>query len=61
MADYDAYVQAQARVDARFRDPQAWARSAVLNVAGMGMFSADRTIREYAREIWHIDAQPGRP
>ena len=60
LADYDAYVQAQARVDARFRDPQAWARSAVLNVAGMGMFSADRTIREYAREIWHIDPQPGR-
>ena len=55
LADYDAYVQAQARVDALFRDRQAWARSAVLNVAGMGMFSADRTIREYAREIWHLE------
>ncbi len=58
LADYDAYVQAQARVDERFRDPQAWARSALLNVAGMGRFSADRTIREYAREIWHIEPKP---
>ena len=60
LADYDAYVQAQARVDALFRDPQAWARSAMLNVGGMGMFSADRTIREYARDIWHIEPRPGR-
>ena len=60
LADYEAYLQAQARVDALFRDPQAWARSAVLNVCGMGMFSADRTIREYAREIWHIEPRPGR-
>jgi starch phosphorylase len=59
LADYDAYVQAQLRVDALFRDPQAWARSAILNVAGMGMFSSDRTIREYAREIWHIEPRPG--
>ena len=40
--------------------PQAWARAAVLNVAGMGMFSSDRTIREYAREIWKLQPQPGR-
>jgi starch phosphorylase len=59
LADYDAYLEAQARVDALFRDPQAWARAAVLNVAGMGMFSSDRTIREYAREIWHLEPKPG--
>jgi len=59
LADYDAYVQAQSRVDALFRDPQAWARAAVLNVAGMGMFSSDRTIREYARTIWRIEPKPG--
>jgi starch phosphorylase len=59
LADYDSYLQAQARVDALFRDPQAWARSAVLNVAGMGMFSSDRTIREYARQIWNIEPRPG--
>jgi glycogen phosphorylase len=58
LADYDAYVAAQARVDALFREPQAWARSAILNVAGMGMFSSDRTIREYALEIWRVRALP---
>jgi starch phosphorylase len=60
LADYDAYLEAQARVDVLFREPQAWARAAVLNVAGMGMFSSDRTIREYAREIWKLQPQPGR-
>jgi starch phosphorylase len=57
LADYDAYMQAQSRVDALYRDPQAWARAAIANVAGMGPFSADRTIGEYARDIWHIAAQ----
>jgi starch phosphorylase len=59
LADYDSYLRAQARVAALYRDPHAWARSAITNVAGMGMFSSDRTIREYARQIWHVDAQPG--
>ncbi len=59
LADYDAYLAAQARADALFRDPQAWAQAAVLNVAGMGMFSSDRTIREYARSIWNLEPQPG--
>ncbi|HYN58044.1 MAG TPA: glycogen/starch/alpha-glucan phosphorylase [Rubrivivax sp.] len=59
LADYDSYLSAQARVAALYRDPHAWARSAITNVGGMGMFSSDRTIREYARQIWHVDAQPG--
>jgi glycogen phosphorylase len=59
LADYDAYLQAQARVDELFRDRQAWARSAILNVAGMGLFSSDRTIRAYARDIWRIESKPG--
>ncbi len=57
LADYRAYVDAQARVDATYRDPEAWARMAIANVAGMGPFSADRTIREYARQIWHVAPQ----
>jgi glycogen phosphorylase len=54
LADYDAYVQTQSRVDALFRDPHEWAKRAIVNVAGMGVFSSDRTIREYAKEIWAI-------
>ncbi len=40
-----------------FGQPQPWARAAILNVAGMGMFSSDRTIGEYARDIWHLQPQ----
>ena len=57
LADYRAYIDAQARVDALYRDPQAWARCAIHNVAGMGPFSADRTIRQYASQIWQVQAQ----
>jgi glycogen phosphorylase len=60
LADYDAYVQAQARVDALYRDRHAWARKAIANVAGMGPFSADRTIRGYAQQVWQITPQSGR-
>ena len=54
LADYDSYIAAQARVDALYADAQAWARAAILNVAAMGPFSSDRTIRGYASEIWHL-------
>ena len=54
LADFDSYVATQARVDALYRDPAAWAKKAIANVAGMGFFSSDRTIAEYAREVWGI-------
>jgi starch phosphorylase len=54
MADYADYVATQERVDSTYRNPTEWTRRCVLNVAGMGMFSSDRTIHEYATEIWGI-------
>jgi starch phosphorylase len=53
-ADFDAYAAAQRDVDAKWNDTAAWDRSAVLNVANMGWFSSDRTIGEYARQIWGV-------
>jgi starch phosphorylase len=55
LADFDAYRRTQTQVDALYRDPHAWARKAILNVAGMGVFSSDRTIREYASRVWHVE------
>ena len=54
LADFASYLEAQGHVDALYRDSQAWARRALLNVAGMGVFSSDRTIAEYAEQIWHV-------
>lgn len=54
LADFRAYVEAQRQVDRRFSDSKAWASSAVRNVAGMGPFSSDRAIREYASRIWQV-------
>jgi len=55
LADYADYVACQERVvDELYRQPQEWARKVVLNIANMGKFSSDRTIREYAEEIWQV-------
>ncbi|MFM8442354.1 MAG: glycogen/starch/alpha-glucan phosphorylase [Methylococcus sp.] len=54
LADYAAYVAAQDAVDKLYRNPQEWARKAVLNVANAGHFSSDRTIAEYASKIWNV-------
>jgi starch phosphorylase len=52
LADFADYVAAQSRVDTLYREPAAWARMALTNVAGMGRFSADRTVREYVDKVW---------
>ncbi len=53
-ADFDAYCARQLDVDQAWRAPAHWWRTSILNIAGMGWFSADRTIGEYAREIWGV-------
>jgi starch phosphorylase len=60
LADYEAYMACQDRVDALYRDPEEWSRKAILNVAGMGKFSSDRTIFEYAERIWGVKSMPER-
>jgi starch phosphorylase len=55
LADLRAYIEAQSRVDAAFKDRDQWDRMAILNVARSGKFSSDRTIREYAEQIWHVE------
>ncbi len=54
LADFEAYVLCQDRVAESYRDESAWTRKSIRNVAGMGRFSTDRTIREYAEEIWDV-------
>ncbi|HSC81723.1 MAG TPA: glycogen/starch/alpha-glucan family phosphorylase [Chitinolyticbacter sp.] len=54
LADYRSYVDTQDRVDELYRHKEEWAHRAILNIAGMGKFSADRTIREYADDIWQV-------
>jgi len=54
LADFAAYARAQDEVDALFLQPDEWSRKAVLNALGMGTFSSDRSIREYAERIWRI-------
>jgi glycogen phosphorylase len=52
LADYAAYIGAQESVETLYSDQQQWTRCAIRNVAGMGRFSNDRTISEYADKIW---------
>ncbi|EKN4207257.1 glycogen phosphorylase [Yersinia ruckeri] len=54
LADYRSYIDTQDKVDELYQQPDEWARRTVLNIANMGYFSSDRTIQEYADDIWHI-------
>jgi starch phosphorylase len=56
LADLKSYLEADRRLTDLYVDGDAWARKAILNIAGSGIFSSDRTIAQYAAEIWH--AQP---
>jgi len=58
LADLNSYLEADQRLRDTYADPDAWARKAILNVAGSGRFSSDRTIAEYANEIWHVEPCP---
>jgi starch phosphorylase len=54
LADYSSYIASQDEVDKLYQQPHEWARTSILNTAAMGKFSSDRTISEYAKEIWNI-------
>ena len=58
LADLKSYLEADERLRALYADPDEWARKAILNVAGSGKFSSDRTIAEYAAEIWNVQPCP---
>jgi starch phosphorylase len=57
LLDFESYIGCQKRVNEAFRDPENWTRMAILNVARMGKFSTDRTIRQYSEEIWGIPVE----
>ena len=66
LADYQSYVDCQEQVAAAYRDQEHWTRRSILNVARMGKFSSDRTIREYCQEIWlaqpvKVEPEEGEP
>jgi starch phosphorylase len=58
LADLKSYLEADERLRALYADPEEWARKAILNVAGSGKFSSDRTIAEYAADIWKVKPCP---
>jgi starch phosphorylase len=58
LADLQSYLEADQRLVALYADSEAWARKAILNVAGSGKFSSDRTIAQYAADIWKAEPCP---
>lgn len=60
LADYQAFIDCQGQVDKLFSNPMEWAQKALLNIAASGKFSSDRTIEQYAREIWNVEPTSGK-
>ena len=58
LGDFASYRETKDRMAQDYRDQEAWARKVWINITRSGRFSSDRTISDYAREVWHIDAQP---
>jgi starch phosphorylase len=58
LADFESYLRCQKAVSNAYWDPERWTRMSILNVASMGKFSSDRSIAEYARDIWNATAVP---
>ncbi|XP_027563459.1 glycogen phosphorylase, muscle form-like [Neopelma chrysocephalum] len=59
-ADYEAYVKCQEKVSALYKNQREWTRMAIRNIAASGKFSSDRTIAQYAREIWGCEPSRNR-
>ena len=60
LADYEAYVSRQSEVGRAWRDPEHWSRMSILNVARIGKFSSDRSIRDYCERIWKVEPVPSK-
>ena len=58
LADLRSYLDADGRMLQLYARPEAWAHTAIMNVAGSGKFSSDRSIHEYMTDIWHAQACP---
>ena len=51
----NSYIEAHERIEKLYQDQDKWAKMCIMNIAGSGYFSSDRTIKEYIRDIWHLD------
>jgi starch phosphorylase len=58
LADYESYSSIQKRISDDFMNRDTWVRKSILNVARIGKFTSDRTILEYAKDIWKVDKHP---
>ncbi|MDU3551351.1 MAG: glycogen/starch/alpha-glucan phosphorylase, partial [Actinomyces sp.] len=58
LGDFASYRETKDRMAQDYRDQEAWSRKAWINITRSGRFSSDRTISDYAREVWHINAEP---